>query len=106
MPKEVSAHLKGSEIQKHINSTSIPNAAGLQRTDTRQSYSTTLRQYLRDQRLKEVKSGTVHAELDDVQTGVQKLPSHKWGYGLPSNPVEHLQLPSPHNVSQTQIDAS
>jgi integrase len=50
---------------------------------------------LRDERLQKVKSGTVHAELMLFRR-IFKTAINTWGYGLLSNPTEHLQLPPPH----------
>ena len=53
-------------------------------------------EYLRDERLQKVKSGTVHADFMLFRR-VFKTTIGKCGYGLISNPVGHIQLPSPHN---------
>ena len=34
---------------------------------------------------------------------VFKTAIHKWGYGLPKNPVEYLQLPSPHKSRKRRL---
>jgi integrase len=59
-------------------------------------------EHLRDERLKQVKSGTVHADLMMFRR-VFKTAIHKWGYGLPKNPVEYLQLPSPHKSRKRRL---
>ncbi len=46
----------------------------------------------RDDRLKEVKSGTVKAELTLIQR-VFKTAIKKWGYGILVNPVANIELP-------------
>ena len=43
-------------------------------------------EYLRGERLIQVKSGTVHADVM-MFNRVFKNAIHKWGYGLPKNPV-------------------
>tara|TARA_Y200000002_G_scaffold133933_1_gene110439 strand:- start:892 stop:1248 length:357 start_codon:yes stop_codon:yes gene_type:complete len=52
-------------------------------------------EHLRDERLKQVASGTVHADFMLLRR-VFKTALRKWGYGLPSNPIEQVQIPSPH----------
>jgi len=59
-------------------------------------------EYLRDERLQKVKSGTVHAELMLFRR-VFKTAINKWGYGLLSNPMEHLQLPPPHKSRKRRL---
>ena len=59
-------------------------------------------EYLRDERLQKVKSGTVHADLMLFRR-VFKTAIGKWGYGLLSNPVEHIQLPSPHKSRKRRL---
>ena len=49
-----------------------------------------------------MKSGTVHADLMMFRR-VFKTAIHKWGYGLPKNPVEYLQLPSPHKSRKRRL---
>lgn len=97
--KEVSAHLKGSEIETYkLNLYSKhPIAENKLVNLTKRHF-----EHLRDQRLKEVKSGTVHADLMMFRR-VFKTAIHKWGYGLPSNPIEHLQLPSPHKSRKRRL---
>ena len=59
-------------------------------------------EYLRDERLQKVKSGTVHADLMLFRR-VFKTAIDKWGYGLLSNPVERIQLPSPHKSRKRRL---
>jgi len=59
-------------------------------------------EYLRDERLQKVKSGTVHADLMLFKR-VFKTAISKWGYGLLSNPVENIQLPSPHKSRKRRL---
>ena len=97
--KEVSAHLKGSEIETYkLNLYSKHPIAENKLVNLTQRHF----EHLRDQRLKEVKSGTVHADLMMFRR-VFKTAIHKWGYGLPSNPVEHLQLPSTHKSRKRRL---
>ena len=59
-------------------------------------------EYLRDERLQKVKSGTVQVDLMLFRR-VFKTAIGKWGYGLLSNPVEHIQLPSPHKSRKRRL---
>ena len=99
--KEVSSHLKGSEIETYkLNLYSKHPIAENKLVNLTQRHF----EHLRDERLKQVKSGTVHADLMMFRR-VFKTAIHKWGYGLPKNPVEYLQLPSTSQISKTPIDA-
>jgi integrase len=63
----------------------------------------------RDERLKEVKSGTVHAEIMLLKR-VYKIAIEQWGYGIIKNPLSSIILPPPHRprkrrlTQQEQID--
>ena len=97
--KEVSSHLKGSEIETYkLNLYSKLPIAENKLVNLAQRHF----EYLRDERLKQVKSGTVHADLMMFRR-VFKTAIHKWGYGLPKNPVEYLQLPSPHKSRKRRL---
>ena len=97
--KEVSAHLKGSEIETYkLNLYSKHPIAENKLVNLTQRHF----EHLRDQRLKEVKSGTVHADLMMFRR-VFKTAIIKWGYGLPTNPVEHLEMPSPHKSRKRRL---
>ena len=97
--KEVSAHLRGSEIETYkLNHYSKHPIAENKLVNLTQRHF----EHPRDQRLKQVKSGTVHADLMMFRR-VFKTAIHKWGYGLPSNPVEHLQLPSPNKSRKRRL---
>ena len=97
--KEVSSHLKGSEIETYkLNLYSKHPIAENKLVNLTQRHF----EHLRDERLKQVKSGTVHADLMMFRR-VFKTAIHKWGYGLPKNPVEYLQLPSPHKSRKRRL---
>jgi integrase len=97
--KEVSSHLRGSEIEIYkLNLYSKHPIAENKLINLTQRHF----EHLRDERLKKVKSGTVHADLMMFRR-VFKTAIHKWGYGLPKNPVEHLQLPSPHKSRKRRL---
>ena len=87
--KEVSSHLKGSEIETYkLNLYSKHPFAENKLVNLTQRHF----EHLRDERLKQVKPGTVQADLMMFR-GVFKTAMHKWGYGLTKNPVQYLQLP-------------
>jgi len=96
---EVSSKLKGAEIElcKLTFYSRHPIADNKLVNLTSKHF-----EYLRDERLQKVKSGTVHADLMLFKR-VFKTAIHKWGYGLLSNPVEHIQLPSPHKSRKRRL---
>ena len=59
-------------------------------------------EHLRDERLKQVASGTVHADFMLLKR-VFKTALRKWGYGLPSNPIKKVQIPSPHKPRKRRL---
>ena len=59
-------------------------------------------EHLRDERLKQVASGTVHADFMLLRR-VFKTALGKWGYGLSSNPIEQVQIPSPHKPRKRRL---
>ena len=59
-------------------------------------------EYLRDERLQKVKSGTVQVDLMLFRR-VFKTAIRKWGYGLLSNPVENIQPPSSHKSRKRRL---
>ena len=59
-------------------------------------------EHLRDERLKQVSSGTVHADFMLLRR-VFKTALRKWGYGLASNPIEQVQIPSPHKPRKRRL---
>jgi len=87
--KEVSSHLKGSEIETYkLNLYSKHPIAENKLVNLTQRHF----EHLRDERLKQVKSGTVHADLMMFR-GVFKTAIHKWGYGIPYNPIKDIEFP-------------
>ena len=60
-------------------------------------------EHLRDERLRVVKHGTVYADLMLFRR-VFKTAINTWGYGLPNNPVEYIQLPSPHKPRKRRLE--
>jgi len=96
---EVSSSLKGSDRELcKLNMLSRHSIADNKLVNlTRKHF-----EYLRDERLQKVKSGTVHAELMLFRR-VFKTAINKWGYGLLSNPTEHLQLPPPHKSRKRRL---
>jgi integrase len=96
---EVSSNLKGSDRELcKLNMLSRHSIADNKLVNlTRKHF-----EYLRDERLQKVKSGTVHAELMLFRR-VFKTAINKWGYGLLSNPTEHLQLPPPHKSRKRRL---
>ena len=96
---EVSSSLKGSDrelCKLHLYSRH-PIADNKLVNLTRKHF-----EYFRDERLQKVKSGTVHAELMLFRR-IFKTAIKKWGYGLLSNPTEHLQLPPPHKSRKRRL---
>ena len=59
-------------------------------------------EHLRDERLKQVSSGTVHADFMLLRR-VFKTALGKWGHGLPTNPIEKVQIPSPHRPRKRRL---
>ena len=86
---EMSLHLKGSEVQIYVlNFYARHPIAQIQLSDLTERHF----EYLRDERLKQVKHGTVNAQLMLLKR-VFRTAIYKWGYGIPKNPIEDLQLP-------------
>ena len=96
---EVSSKLKGGEIElrKLTYYSRHPIADNKLINLTSKHF-----EYLRDERLQKVKSGTVHADLMLFRK-VFKTAIGQWGYGLLSNPVEQIQLPPPHKSRQRRL---
>ena len=104
--EKVSSNLKGSEIE-------IYKLRLIQRypvSKNKLSYLTKKHfENYRDERLKEVKSGTVHAEIMLLKR-VYKIAIEQWGYGIIKNPLSSIILPPPHRprkrrlTQQEQID--
>ena len=57
----------------------------------------------RDDRLKEVKSGTVKAELS-LLNRVFKKAIRDWGYGIPYNPIKDIELPKGSNARTRRLN--
>ena len=96
---EVSSKLKGSEKELYkLNLYARHSIA-----QNRLSNLTPLHfEHLRDERLRQVSSGTVHADFMLLRR-VFKTALGKWGYGLPSNPIEQVQIPSPHKPRKRRL---
>ena len=87
---EVSSQLKGSEKELY----KLNLYARHPIAQNRLSNLTPLHfEHLRDERLKQVSSGTVHADFMLLRR-VFKTAIRKWGYGLSSNEQPHLTVPS------------
>ena len=56
----------------------------------------------RDDRLNEVKSGTVRSDLMLIKR-VIKTSISQWGYGLPNNPMDSVVMPSPHKPRSRRV---
>ena len=96
---EMSLHLKGSEVQIYVlNFYSRHPVAQIKLSDLTERHF----EYLRDERLKQVKHGTVHAQLMLLKR-VFRTAIYKWGYGIPGNPIEHLQLPPTHKSRKRRL---
>ena len=96
---EVSSQLKGSEKELY----KLNLYAGHPIAQNILSNLTPLHfEHLRDERLKQVASGTVHADFMLLKR-VFKTALRKWGYGLPSNPIEQVQIPSPHKPRKRRL---
>ena len=86
---EMSLHLKGSEVQIYVlNFYARHPIAQIKLSDLTERHF----EYLRDERLKQVKHGTVHAQLMLIKRFFRTA-IYKWLYGIPKNPIEHLKLP-------------
>jgi len=57
---------------------------------------------LRDERLKQVRSGTVHADLMLFKR-VFKRAIKNWHYSIISNPVENIEMPKPHKSRKRRL---
>ena len=96
---EITSQLKGSEKELY----KLNLYARHPITQNRLSNLTPLHfGHLRDERLKQVASGTVHADFMLLKR-VFKTALTKWGYGLPSNPIEQVQIPSPHKPRKRRL---
>ena len=96
---EVSSQLKGSEKELY----KLNLYARHPIAQNRLSNLTPLHfEHLRDERLKQVSSGTVHADFMLLRR-VFKTALRKWGYGLSSNPIEQVQIPSPHKPRKRRL---
>ncbi len=96
---EVSSQLKGSEKELY----KLNLYARHPIAQNRLSNLTPLHfEHLRDERLKQVSSGTVHADFMLLRR-VFKTALRKWGYGLASNPIEQVQIPSPHKPRKRRL---
>ena len=97
--EKVSSNLKGSEIE-------IYKLRLIQRypvSKNKLSYLTKKHfENYRDERLKEVKSGTVHAEIMLLKR-VYKIAIEQWGYGIIKNPLSSIILPPPHTPRKRRL---
>jgi len=97
--EKVSSNLKGSEIE-------IYKLRLIQRypvSKNKLSYLTKRHfENYRDERLKEVKSGTVHAEIMLLKR-VYKIAIEQWGYGIIKNPLSSIILPPPHTPRKRRL---
>ena len=97
--EKVSSNLKGSEIE-------IYKLRLIQRypvSKNKLSYLTKKHfEKYRDERLKEVKSGTVHAEIMLLKR-VYKIAIEQWGYGIIKNPLSSIILPPPHTPRKRRL---
>ena len=98
--KKVSIHLKGSEIEIYKLNLYVKHPIA-----DNKLINLTQRHFeiLRDERLRQVKSGTVRADMMLFRR-LFRTAINKWGYGLPINPVEHLDLPSPHKSRKRRLN--
>ena len=98
--EKVSSNLKGSEIE-------IYKLRLIQRypvSKNKLSYLTKKHfENYRDQRLKEVKSGTVHAEIMLLKR-VYKIAIEQWGYGIIKNPLSSIVAPPPHTSRKRRLN--
>ena len=96
---EMSLHLKGSEVQIYVlNFYARHPIAQIKLSDLTERHF----EYLRDERLKQVKHGTVHAQFMLLKR-VFKTAIYDWGYGIPKNPTEQLQLPPTHKSRKRRL---
>ena len=80
----MSLHLKGSEVQIYVlNFYARHSIAQIKLSDLTERHF----EYLRDERLKQVKHGTVHAQFMLLKR-VFKTAIYDWGYGIPKNANE------------------
>ena len=97
--EEVSSNLKSSEIE-------IYKLRLIQRypvSKNKLSYLTKKHfENYRDERLKEVKSGTVHAEIMLLKR-VYKVAIEQWGYGIIKNPLASIIAPAPHKPRKRRL---
>ena len=96
---EMSLHLKGSEVQMYVlNFYARHPIAQIKLSDLTERHF----EYLRDERLKQVKHGTVHAQFMLLKK-VFKTAIYDWGYGIPKNLTEQLQLPPTHKSRKRRL---
>ncbi|MBL6768690.1 MAG: site-specific integrase [Alphaproteobacteria bacterium] len=96
---EMSLHLIGSEVQIYVlNFYARHPIAQIKLSDLTERHF----EYLRDERLKQVKHGTVHAQFMLLKR-VFRTATFKWGYGIPKNPIEQLQLPPTHKSRKRRL---
>ena len=96
---EMSLHLKGSEVQIYVLKFYARHPISqIKLSDLTERHF----EYLRDERLKQVKHGTVHAQLMLLKR-VFRTAIYKWGYGIPKNPIEHLQLTPTHKSRKRRL---
>ena len=96
---EMSLHLKGSEVEIYVlNFYSRHPVAQIHLSDLTERHF----EYLRDERLKKVKQGTVHAQLMLLKR-VFRTAIYDWGYGIPKNPIEQLKLPPIHKSRKRRL---
>ena len=97
--KEETYHLKGSEIEKYkLNLISKSWLGEIPVINLNKHH---VNQY-RDDRLKDVKSGTVRSDLMLIKKVINTSIS-QWGYGLPSNPLDSVVMPSPHKPRTRRV---
>ena len=97
--KEETCHLKGSEIEKYkLNLISNSWIGQIPVINLNKHH---INQY-RDDRLKEVKSGTVRSDLMLIKRVINTSIS-QWGYGLPNNPIDSIVMPSPHKPRSRRV---
>ena len=96
---EMSLHLKGSEVQMYVLNFYARHPIGqIKLSDLTERHF----EYLRDERLRQVKHGTVHAQLMLLKR-VFRTAIFKWGYGIPKNPIEQLPLPPTHKSRKRRL---
>ena len=97
--KEISPKLKGFE--REVYKINLINHSWLGEIPVINLNKHHISQY-RDDRLKEVKSGTVRSDLMLIKR-VIKTSISQWGYGLPNNPMDSVVMPSPHKPRSRRV---